>query len=255
MRLVDDDRVVGREQPVALRLGEQDAVGHQLDERVGLRVVGEADLVADGRPRAPCPVPARCASRRRARRSAAAACGRSARARRGLPRCRSSAAASSCPSRFRRRRSRPGGRGSSARCRRRAARPAAPADRRSAGRRAARALPPLDRALATAAAIRSHSAAAARPWRARSMRRASGIASAAIPAASCARRRDAGEDEAMRAVTEETALRESRRRRTRPGSGADSTPRRSPRVMIAATARRTAACAALPGHDSQRRTR
>ena len=47
VRLVDDDRVVGGEQRVALRLREQDAVGHQLDERVGLRVVGEADLVAD----------------------------------------------------------------------------------------------------------------------------------------------------------------------------------------------------------------
>ena len=47
VRLVDDDRVVGAEQRVALRLGEQDAVRHQLDERVGLRVVGEADLVAD----------------------------------------------------------------------------------------------------------------------------------------------------------------------------------------------------------------
>jgi hypothetical protein len=48
VRLVDDERVVGREPPVALGLGEQDAVGHQLDERVGLRVVGEAHLVADG---------------------------------------------------------------------------------------------------------------------------------------------------------------------------------------------------------------
>ncbi len=47
VRLVDDERVVRGEQRVALRLGEQDAVGHQLDERVGLRVVGEPDLVAD----------------------------------------------------------------------------------------------------------------------------------------------------------------------------------------------------------------
>ena len=31
-----------------MRLREQDAVGHQLDERVGLRVVGEPHLVADG---------------------------------------------------------------------------------------------------------------------------------------------------------------------------------------------------------------
>ena len=47
VRLVDDDRVVGGEVAVALRLGEQDAVGHQLDVRVGLRLVGEAHLVAD----------------------------------------------------------------------------------------------------------------------------------------------------------------------------------------------------------------
>ena len=47
VRLVDDDRVVGRQEAVAGRLGEQDAVGHQLHERVGLRVVGEAHLVAD----------------------------------------------------------------------------------------------------------------------------------------------------------------------------------------------------------------
>ena len=47
VRFVDDDRVVRGEERVALRLGEQDPVGHQLHERVGLRVVGETDLVAD----------------------------------------------------------------------------------------------------------------------------------------------------------------------------------------------------------------
>ena len=47
VRLVDDDRVVGSQQPVALRLGEQDAVGHHLDVRVGRELVGEAHLVAD----------------------------------------------------------------------------------------------------------------------------------------------------------------------------------------------------------------
>jgi hypothetical protein len=47
MRLVDDDRVVGGERAVRLRLGQQDAVGHQLDVRVGPTVVGEADFVAD----------------------------------------------------------------------------------------------------------------------------------------------------------------------------------------------------------------
>ncbi len=49
MRLVDDERVVRGEQRVALRLGEQDAVGHELDERVGPGVVGEPDLVPDDR--------------------------------------------------------------------------------------------------------------------------------------------------------------------------------------------------------------
>ena len=48
VRLVDDDRVVAREVAVALRLREQDAIGHQLDVGVGSRPVGEADLVADG---------------------------------------------------------------------------------------------------------------------------------------------------------------------------------------------------------------
>ncbi len=45
--LVDDDRVVVAEEAVALGFGEQDAVGHQLDHRVGAGFVGEADLVAD----------------------------------------------------------------------------------------------------------------------------------------------------------------------------------------------------------------
>ena len=45
--LVDDDRVVLAQLPVALQLGQQDAVGHQLDP-AGLRgPVGEPDLVAD----------------------------------------------------------------------------------------------------------------------------------------------------------------------------------------------------------------
>ena len=45
--LVDDDRVVGREQAVALDLGQEDAVGHHLDQRVVTDPVGEADGVAD----------------------------------------------------------------------------------------------------------------------------------------------------------------------------------------------------------------
>ncbi len=46
--LVDDDRVVAAQVAVALHLGEQDAVGHDLDEGVAAALVGEADLVADG---------------------------------------------------------------------------------------------------------------------------------------------------------------------------------------------------------------
>ena len=50
VRLVDDDRVVLAQIPVALRLGEQDAVGHQLHVGRGARPVGEAHLVADDLP-------------------------------------------------------------------------------------------------------------------------------------------------------------------------------------------------------------
>ncbi|GAA3301218.1 hypothetical protein GCM10020295_43960 [Streptomyces cinereospinus] len=47
--LVDDDRVVGAQLAVGLDLGEQDAVGHQLDEGgVRVHLVGEADLPSDG---------------------------------------------------------------------------------------------------------------------------------------------------------------------------------------------------------------
>ena len=46
MRLVDDDRVVITQQPVALRFREQDAVGHYLEVGVGRDLVGEAHLVA-----------------------------------------------------------------------------------------------------------------------------------------------------------------------------------------------------------------
>ena len=47
VRLVDDDRVVGVQIGVGLRLGEQDAVGHQLDPAVRGRPVVEADFHAD----------------------------------------------------------------------------------------------------------------------------------------------------------------------------------------------------------------
>ncbi len=46
--LVDDEGVVAAQQAVLLDLGEQDAVGHELDERVVARPAGEAHLVADG---------------------------------------------------------------------------------------------------------------------------------------------------------------------------------------------------------------
>src|SRR5258708_23510986 len=46
--LVDDDRVVLVEKLVALCFGQQNAVGHQFDIRVGSNVVGEADFVAYG---------------------------------------------------------------------------------------------------------------------------------------------------------------------------------------------------------------
>ena len=45
--LVDDDRVVLAEVTVALQLGQQDAVGHQLDPARLARAVGEPHLVAD----------------------------------------------------------------------------------------------------------------------------------------------------------------------------------------------------------------
>ena len=47
VRLVDDDRVVLAEHPVAVDLVQQDAVGHQLDAGVLADPVGEAHLVAD----------------------------------------------------------------------------------------------------------------------------------------------------------------------------------------------------------------
>src|SRR5204862_7408740 len=47
VRLVDDDRVVRGQCAIALRLREQDAVGHDLDVGIWARVIGKADLVAD----------------------------------------------------------------------------------------------------------------------------------------------------------------------------------------------------------------
>ena len=47
VRLVDQDRVVLAQERIGLRLGEQDAVGHQLDVAFRRSLVREADLVAD----------------------------------------------------------------------------------------------------------------------------------------------------------------------------------------------------------------
>ncbi len=48
MCLVEDEGVVAQQAAVALDLGEQDAVGHQLDQRAVADLVGEPDGVADG---------------------------------------------------------------------------------------------------------------------------------------------------------------------------------------------------------------
>jgi hypothetical protein len=45
--LIHDDRVVGPQARIGLRLHEQDAVGHELDERAGAGAFLETDLVAD----------------------------------------------------------------------------------------------------------------------------------------------------------------------------------------------------------------
>ena len=47
MSFINNDRVVLFEEPIRARLCEQYAVGHQLDQRVGLRRIGEADFEAD----------------------------------------------------------------------------------------------------------------------------------------------------------------------------------------------------------------
>ncbi len=47
VRLVEDDGVVGQQLAVALQLGQQDAVGHQLDQRALRHAPVEARLIAD----------------------------------------------------------------------------------------------------------------------------------------------------------------------------------------------------------------
>ncbi len=47
MRLINNKRVVLFQETVALRLGQQDAVGHQLDQRFRICAVAKADFVTD----------------------------------------------------------------------------------------------------------------------------------------------------------------------------------------------------------------
>ena len=47
MRFIDDQRVIAAQQPVVLGLGQQDAVGHQLDQRAGLGAILKTHFVAD----------------------------------------------------------------------------------------------------------------------------------------------------------------------------------------------------------------
>ncbi len=95
VRLVDDQRVVGAQQRVALRLGEQDAVGHQLDAGAGRAAGPGSAPCSRRRRRAASSVPARCAWPRSTRRCAAAACGRSV-ARRSHARPSASASLGNC---------------------------------------------------------------------------------------------------------------------------------------------------------------
>ena len=48
MGLVEDEGVIAQQPPVALNLGEQDAVGHQLDQRAIADLIGEPHGVTDG---------------------------------------------------------------------------------------------------------------------------------------------------------------------------------------------------------------
>ncbi len=119
--LVDDDRVVGPQHAVALELVEQDAVGHQLHEGAVADLVGEAHGVADGAADLDVELLGDAGRPRCAPPAAGAGCGRSSPRRRGPAPGRSWAAGWSSPSRSRRRRSRPGGRGWPRRSRRGAA--------------------------------------------------------------------------------------------------------------------------------------
>ena len=110
--LVDDDRVVAAQKWVAADLGEQKPVGEQPDERLGVRAVLEAHAGADGFADLYAELVGDALGHACARRSGAAGCGRSCRARRAPARGRAWAAGWSCRCRSRRRRPRPDGRGS-----------------------------------------------------------------------------------------------------------------------------------------------
>ena len=82
VRLVDDQRVVRREPAVAANLVQQDAVGHDLDQRARARLIREPHLETDGLAEPHLELARRAARPPLAPRSAAAACDRSCRARR-----------------------------------------------------------------------------------------------------------------------------------------------------------------------------
>ena len=92
VRLVDDQRVVGAQQRVGLRLGQQDAVGHQLDVGAGLQPVLEAHLEADHLAERRLQLLRDALGHAARRRCAAAGCGRSARCRRRPGRGRAASA-------------------------------------------------------------------------------------------------------------------------------------------------------------------
>jgi len=50
MRFVDDDRIVAVQKRIRLHFHQQDAVGHELDERLLAGSIFETDLVSDGSP-------------------------------------------------------------------------------------------------------------------------------------------------------------------------------------------------------------
>ncbi len=125
VRFVENDRVVRVEPGIGLCLGEQDAVGHELDQRAFADLIGEAHLEADEIAEFACRVPRRRGARHCVRRRGEAACNRSGRCARAPQRGRVSAIACSCPNPSRPRARAPDACGSTRRSRRRAPRSAA----------------------------------------------------------------------------------------------------------------------------------